>query len=91
MFEGLKTARPVSAAAVFTLTPVLSAGFGWLLLRQRMTARIAAALALGAAGALWVIFRGNLAAMLRLDLGGARRFFLSVASRMHSIHPWCAS
>lgn len=26
MFEGLKTAPPVSAAAVFTLTPVLSAG-----------------------------------------------------------------
>ena len=33
MFEGLKTAPPVSAAAVFTLTPILSAGFGWLLLR----------------------------------------------------------
>ena len=34
MFEGLKTASPVSSAAVFTLTPLISAGFGWLLLRQ---------------------------------------------------------
>ncbi len=42
MFEGLKTAPPVSTAAVFTLTPVLAAGFGWLLLRQITTARMAA-------------------------------------------------
>jgi len=77
MFEGLKTAPPVSAAAVFTLTPVLAAGFGWLLLRQRMTGRMAAALAIGAAGALWVIFRGDPAALLRLDLGrGEAVYFL---------------
>lgn len=69
MFEGLKTAPPVSAAAVFTLTPSLAAGFGWLLLRQRMTGRIALALVIGAAGALWVIFRGDLGALVRLDIG----------------------
>ncbi|HCE70317.1 MAG TPA: EamA family transporter, partial [Ruegeria sp.] len=48
MFEGLKTAPPVSAAAVFTLTPVLSAVAGWLLLRQVTTPRMALALAVGA-------------------------------------------
>jgi len=69
MFEGLKTAPPVSAAAVFTLTPVMAAGFGWLLLRQRLTRRMAGALALGGAGALLVIFRADPAALLRLDLG----------------------
>ena len=30
MFEGLKTAPAVSAAAVFTLTPIIAAGFGWM-------------------------------------------------------------
>ncbi len=69
MFEGLKTASPVSTAAVFTLTPVMAAGFGWLLLRQVTTLRIAAALALGAAGAVWVIFRADLAALLRFQVG----------------------
>lgn len=69
MFEGLKTAPAVSAAAVFTLTPVLSAGFGWLLLRQVTTPRIAAALAIGALGALWVIFRADLAALMRFEIG----------------------
>lgn len=69
MFEGLKTAEAVSTAAVFTLTPVMAAGFGWLFLRQRTTARMALALALGAAGALWVIFRADLGALMRLEIG----------------------
>ncbi|MFV0303440.1 MAG: DMT family transporter [Paracoccus sp. (in: a-proteobacteria)] len=76
MFEGLKTAPPVAAAAVFTLTPVMSAGFGWLLMRQRLSLHMAAALALGAAGALWVIFRGDLAAMARLEFGRGETIYL---------------
>jgi len=77
MFEGLKTAPPVSAAAVFTLTPALAAGFGWLFLRQIATPRIAAALALGAAGALWVIFRADPAALLAFEVGrGEAIYFL---------------
>ncbi len=69
MFEGLKTAPPVATAAVFTLTPVMAAGFGWLLLRQRLTGRMAVALLIGAVGALWVIFRADLAALLKLQIG----------------------
>ena len=76
MFEGLKTAAPVSASAVFTLTPLMAAGFGWLLLRQRFSSRIAAALVLGGAGALWVIFRADLAALLRLELGRGEAIYL---------------
>lgn len=68
MFEGLKTAPPVSASAVFTLTPLMAAGFGWLLLRQVTTPRMALALAMGAAGALWVIFRADLRALLAFEL-----------------------
>lgn len=69
MFEGLKTAPPVSAAAVFTLTPVLTAAFGWLLLRQVLTPRMALALIIGASGAIWVIFRADVAAILRFEIG----------------------
>lgn len=69
MFEGLKTAPPVSAAAVFTLTPVMAAGFGWLFLRQRLTGRMALALAIGGVGALWVIFRADPGAIARLEIG----------------------
>jgi len=69
MFEGLKTAPPVSAAAVFTLTPLMAAGFGWLFLRQRLTGRMALALAVGGLGALWVIFRADLAALKAMAIG----------------------
>ncbi|OYX43549.1 MAG: EamA family transporter [Rhodobacterales bacterium 32-67-9] len=77
MFEGLKTAPAVSAAAVFTLTPILSAGFGWLLLRQVATPRIALALAIGAAGALWVIFRADWQTLLRFDVGGGEAIYFA--------------
>ena len=69
MFEGLRTAAAVPTAAVFTLTPVMAAGFGWLLLGQVSSARMAVALALGAAGAVWVIFRGDLQAMAGMQIG----------------------
>ena len=77
MFEGLKTAAPVSAAAVFTLTPILSGLFGWWLLRQITTRRMALALAIGAAGALWVIFDGDWQAAKAFHIGkGEAIYFL---------------
>ncbi|SDE25374.1 DMT family transporter [Ruegeria marina] len=69
MFAGLKTAPPVSAAAVFTLTPILSAIAGWLLLKQVTTARMALALAIGGIGALWVIFRADWSAFRAFEIG----------------------
>ncbi|QAX28025.1 DMT family transporter [Leisingera sp. NJS204] len=69
MFYGLQTAAPVSAAAVFTLVPLMSAVFGWLLLRQITTGWMALALAIGAAGAVWVIVRGDPGALAAFEIG----------------------
>ncbi len=69
MFEGLKTAAPVSAAAVFTLTPLISALIGYVILRQVTTPRMALALSLGAMGALWVIFRADWASLWAFEVG----------------------
>ncbi len=77
MFEGLKTAQPVSTAAVFTLTPIMSAAVAYLMLRQILTGRMAVALAIGGAGALWVIFRADVAALLAFEVRrGEQVFFL---------------
>lgn len=85
MFEGLRTASAVPTAAVFTLTPIMTACFGWLLLRQVTTPRMALALAIGAVGATWVIFRGDLQALLRLDIGrGEVIYFVGCVS--HAIY-----
>ncbi len=75
MFQGLKTAAPVSSSAVFTLTPAMAAGFGWLTLRQRVTPRMGVALAIGGAGALWVIFRADLGALLNFHIGAGEITF----------------
>jgi drug/metabolite transporter (DMT)-like permease len=86
MFEGLKTAPAVSASAVFTLTPLMSAGVGFLLLRQVTTARMALALVLGGIGALWVIFRGSLDAALALEVGRGEAiyFFGCIAHALYT-------
>lgn len=76
MFEGLKTASPVSAAAVFTLTPPMAAVFGWFLLRQVTGPRVALALAVGGAGALWVIFQGDWGAFRAMAVGQGEAVYL---------------
>lgn len=85
MFEGLKTAPPVSAAAVFTLIPILAAGFGWVFLRQILTARMGLALAIGAVGALWVIFRADLSAALAFEAGRGEGIYF-VGCIFHAIY-----
>ncbi|MEM1385397.1 MAG: DMT family transporter [Pseudomonadota bacterium] len=76
MFEALRLTDPVSTGALFTLTPLMSAGFGWLLLRQITTPLTALSLLAAGLGALWVIFRADLGALLRLGLGPGEILFL---------------
>lgn len=85
MFEGLKTAPPIATSAVFTLTPIMSAGFGWLILREITTPRMALALSVGGLGALWVIFRADLHSVFAFDIGrGEAIFFIGCFS--HAIY-----
>ncbi len=76
MFEGLKTAPPFAIGAVFTLTPAMTALFAWPLLGQKVRGDLASALALGALGAVWIIFRGDLERLLALDLGRGELIYL---------------
>ena len=85
MFEGLKVASSVSLAAVFTFAPLLSGFFGYLLMRQKMSISIFLALIIGGAGALWVVFEGNLDRLMMLEFGfGEMIFFCGVV--FHSIY-----
>jgi drug/metabolite transporter (DMT)-like permease len=85
MFEGLKTASPVSASVVFTLTPVISGVAGYFLLRQITTKRMALALVVGAVGALWVIFDASPQALMAFEVGrGEMIYFWGVVA--HAIY-----
>ncbi|MGG7567646.1 DMT family transporter [Rhodovulum sp. DZ06] len=85
MFEALRLTDPVSTAAVFTLTPIMSALFARLFDGQRISGAMAGALALGGGGALWVIFRGDLDAMLALRFGEGERLYL-VGCALHALY-----
>jgi drug/metabolite transporter (DMT)-like permease len=84
MFEGLKTAPPVAISAVFTLTPLMTAVAAWAILGQRLRADLALALTLGAAGAVWVIFRGDPARLMALEVGRGEAIF-ALGCALHAI------
>lgn len=85
MFEALKITDPVSTGAVFTLTPIMSAVFGYLLMRQITTPVMAASLFLAGAGAIWVIFRADIEAILGLDLGPGEQIFI-IGCAAHALY-----
>jgi drug/metabolite transporter (DMT)-like permease len=84
MFEGFKTASALSIGAVFTLTPMLTAGVAWVILGQRLRLDVALVLMVGAVGAVWVIFRGDLARLLALDLGRGEAIYF-VGCALHAL------
>ncbi|MDP3895698.1 MAG: DMT family transporter [Mesorhizobium sp.] len=79
MFAALQYTSPVATGAVFTLMPLASTFFGWIFLGQVPRAVVIASLVIAGAGAIWVIFRGDIAALLAFDVGrGEIIFFVGV-------------
>lgn len=69
MFEGLKTAATVSSSVIFTLMPIMTAVFGYIILRQVITKRMTLALSIGSIGAIWVVFRADITNIWAFDIG----------------------
>ena len=79
MFVALGLTDPVSTGAVFTLMPLLSAVFGYFLLGQMPRPLVIASLLFAGLGSIWVIFGGEIDAILSFDLGrGEMIFFVGV-------------
>jgi drug/metabolite transporter (DMT)-like permease len=79
MFTALEYTSPIATGAVFTLMPLLSAGFALPVLGQKTRPGVLAGLLIAAAGAVWVIFRGDIADILAFDVGtGEMIFFVGV-------------
>lgn len=85
MFEALRLTDPVSSSAIFTLTPIMSAVFGYLLLRQVTTPLVGISLLLAGAGAIWVVFRADIDAILGLKFGTGEQLFL-IGCAMHALY-----
>ncbi|MCO6185342.1 DMT family transporter [Rhizobium sp. L1K21] len=81
MFVALEFTSPVATGAVFTLMPLLSAVFAWILMRQRSKPAVILSLIVAASGAIWVIFRGNVEALLAFNVGrGEMIYFVGVVA-----------
>lgn len=79
MFWALQFTSPVATGAVFTLMPLASTFFGWVFLGQVPRGVVIASLVLAGIGSVWVIFRGDLDALLSFDVGiGEIIFFFGV-------------
>ena len=76
MFEALKLTSAVSAAAVFTAMPFITAMLDRAVFGRQSPMLIWGALAIGACGALWVVFQGSWAALLNLNAGRGELLFL---------------
>ncbi|MEZ5894686.1 MAG: DMT family transporter [Parvularculaceae bacterium] len=85
MFVSLRLTTSVATGAVLTLMPLMSAIFGSILLRQPAGPVVIGSLLLAAAGTIWVIFRGDVGAILSFDVGtGEMLFFIGVVA--HALH-----
>jgi len=68
MFLALRTTNALHTGVIFTTVPGISGIYSWFLLRERLGGYRLAALVLAMAGALWVIFEGDLQRLLGLEL-----------------------
>ncbi len=77
MFEALKTTNPVSTGAIFTLLPLFTTAIAFFLLQQSAKPVVLISLTIAAAGSVWVIFRGDVDAILKFNLGRGEYIFLT--------------
>ena len=77
MFEALRYTSGLNESAIFTIVPGLSALFGAVLVGERLGLHRLAALVLGMLGALWIIFRGDPARLVNLDVNIGDGIFLA--------------
>ena len=69
MFIALTITLPVATSAVYTLVPLMTAVTAYFLVGQRSGGAIIVSLILAGLGAVWVIFHGDLEAILSFDIG----------------------
>lgn len=87
MFEALRWTDALSAGAVFTLAPLMTAVLSRAVLGQRLTVGQGIALLVAGAGALWVMFSGDFERLSRFSLGKGELIFLFGAAAYAAYSP----
>jgi len=69
MFIALTMTQPVATSAVYTLVPLMTAVTAYFIVGQRSGFAVLVSLLVAGLGAIWVIFRGDVDALMRFDIG----------------------
>jgi drug/metabolite transporter (DMT)-like permease len=77
MFIALTMTSPVSTSAVFTLTPLMTVGFGLLLAGQTFGPILLVSLLVAGCGSIWVIFGGSIGAIVEFRVGQGEMIFFA--------------
>ncbi|CAH9058523.1 hypothetical protein PSECIP111854_02219 [Pseudoalteromonas sp. CIP111854] len=77
MFEALKTTTPLNTGTLYTLVPFLTALFSIFVFKERITKKMLLVYLIGSAGTCWVIFGGDIKALLAFSLNSGDALFLA--------------
>jgi drug/metabolite transporter (DMT)-like permease len=87
MFEALRYTDALNTSVIFTLVPGISGVYSAVFLKERLGRGRLLALFFGMAGALWVIFRGDLDRLLGLQVNYGDLLFLAGCFMMAAYTP----
>ncbi|MFH1217271.1 MAG: DMT family transporter [Pseudomonadota bacterium] len=87
MFESLRYTSALNTSVIFTLVPGISGIYSAVFLGERLGRARMIALVLGMAGAVWVIFRGDIHRLLALDVNYGDLIFLAGCFLMAAYTP----
>ena len=87
MFEALRYTSAINTSIIFTLVPGISGLYSAIFLHERLGRYRLLALGCGMFGALWVIFRGDLARLLALEVNHGDLLFLAGCFLMAAYTP----
>ena len=87
MFESLRYTSALSTSVIFTLVPGISGIYSAIFLKERLGRGRLWALFFGMAGALWVIFRGDINRLVSLDVNYGDLLFLAGCFMMAAYTP----
>lgn len=76
MFEALKTTTALNTGTLYTLVPFMTAILSIFVLKERVTQKLLQVYLIGTVGTCWVVFGGNIDAVLAFSLKSGDALFL---------------
>ena len=76
MFEALKTTTALNTGTLYTLVPFMTAVFSLFVFKEKMSKNMLCIYLLGITGTCWIIFKGDISALLAFSLNYGDGLFL---------------